>query len=123
MIRNGFSDFDLLLIGIHDDIDEVYDLNYFLHNVPVKNKDWIFKLKMVLRSRAYRTGRLQKLKQLLPKRLDCKDDLVRFIKENSHLSHEELCMICNSATRKNWKKWLFEAQQEKLIAHLSRGWQ
>jgi hypothetical protein len=110
-------------MAVHDEMDDIYDIHQFLINVPPKRRDWDMKLRKLLKSAVFKQGRLYQLKRLVPQKLECKQDLVRFIKENSHLSQQDIGIICSALTKKNWKKWLREAQEEKQIIFLRRGWQ
>jgi hypothetical protein len=123
MNKKRFTEFDMILITVHEEKNALFEVTDFTFDVPPRSREHYTKLKKIIKSAAFKEGMLYNLEKLLPKRMDCKEDLVEFVRDNPHMSHSELCVVCSCLTRKDWKSWLREAQDEKLVTHRRRGWQ
>jgi hypothetical protein len=100
---------------------KTYDLDEFLEHI-YKGKKQHEKIKLIIRSNAFKSGKLKWLYGVLPKKLENKDDLVDFIKSQGFISNNEIKIICSACTRKDWKVWINEAVKNKEIHHSRGGW-
>ena len=112
---------DLQLIALHDLNASNGDLRQFLSKMKQK-KTKEDKLRLIIKSQAFKSGRLDWLYSFLPRQMDCKEDLVEFIKMYGYITRPELFSICKTVTRKNWKKWIRDAVQNKEICDARGGW-
>jgi hypothetical protein len=123
LARNNFKERDIGLLAEHDMTGRTIDIEEVLQNfIWMQGKTPQEKLRLIIKSRAFQSGRLHKITSLVPSKLDCKEDLVDFIKSNPSISHSFICSMCTIYTRKNWKKWLAEASVEGVITRTRRGW-
>ena len=106
--KRGYSMIDLMLIGTHDSIKSIYDLESFVKECF--GVDYVTKLnyKKLMSSNAFKNGRLKKLYEFIPLKIETKIDLIRFIRIRIKIPKEELAVIMNNICSKNWHAWMNE---------------
>ena len=76
----------------------------------------------VIRSNAFKKGKLNSFAGKLPSRLESKNDLISFIKANFGISNDLLRTVCEHYTKKDWESWLIEAHTEKQLSMEEGDW-
>ena len=108
MEKRGYSMIDLMLIGTHDSVKSIYDLESFVKEcfgIAYVTKS---NYRKVLSSNAFKEGRLKKLYEFIPFKIETKAEFVRFIRSRNNIPKAELTVIMNQICNKNWHAWLNE---------------
>ncbi len=122
MEKRGYSMIDLMLIGTHDSIRSIYDLESFVKEcfgVAYVTKANYRKL---LSSNAFRDGRLKRLYEFIPFKIETKAEFVRFIRSRNNILKAELTVIMNQICNKNWHIWLNEMIDKNKIRDKGGSW-
>jgi len=75
-----------------------------------------------LSSNAFKSGRLKRLYEFIPHRIDTKKDFIRFVKSRRRVNKTELSIIMNQICRKNWKEWLNDLIDKNKIQDDGNRW-
>jgi len=119
--KNSYKDTDLTLIALHDLLGKLDLLEMYLEPIyPGKRKGE--KIRLLVKSNAFKSGRLKHIYKHLPQKLEDRDDLIDFIKSQGHMTNVEVKQVCSALTRKDWKKWLDQALETKELRHTRGGW-
>ena len=108
LARQKYSLDDLKLIATHDSLSNVHTVEFFVKECFGTNYVGPQHYKRLLRSVAFKSGRLKRLYEFIPTRIETKNDFIRFIKTRRGISKPELTVIMKSICKKEWQMWLNE---------------
>ncbi|MCP3682879.1 MAG: hypothetical protein GY861_09335 [bacterium] len=118
--KRSYSDYDLQLIATHDSLSDVYSIGFFVKECFGANYVSKAHYKKILSSNAFKSGRLKRLYELIPSKIETKTEFIRFIKSQGSFGKTELSVIMSQICKNNWRKWLNEMiDQNKL--HEAKG--
>lgn len=121
--KKNYSIDDLKLIAMHDYIKNLLDLEYFIRNYFETNYVGPQHYKKLLKSSAFKSGRLKRLYEFVPVRIETKNDFIRFIKMRRRgVSKQELTAIMNSICKKRWHSWINELIDDNKIREDKGRW-
>ncbi len=106
--KRGYSVTDLKVIAIHDCVYSISSLESFIREYFGLNYITPAHYKRILSSNAFKTGRLKRLYEFIPLRIETKIEFVRFIRARRSIPKAELSAIMNQTCNKNWRDWLNE---------------
>ncbi|HIH38782.1 hypothetical protein J4460_03320 [Candidatus Woesearchaeota archaeon] len=112
--KNCYTLNDLNLIATHDTISGIVTLEMFLKETYgdyQRNN-----IRKLLKSRAFRTGKLSRLHDFIPQEITSKNDLLQFIRARKTLPRSEIAEIMRLVGKGDWKGWLEELLAQKKIS-------
>lgn len=121
MVKKGYTELDLELIALNDNLIDTVDIYRFLHQMPIKGFAHV-KLKKIMQTAAYKNKRLTFLEQFIPRKIDSKEELVDYIQTSPQLSYQLLSAILSCVAPNNWRSWVAEASRNGELRRHHRGW-
>lgn len=120
--KRGYSKDDLKIIALHDHMKRIHDLEFFIRNCFGINYAGIVHYRKLLSSNAFKAGRLCRLYEFIPLKIENKVDFLRFIKAKGSISKAELSAVMSSIAKKEWKSWLNELIDSGRIRECKGRW-
>ena len=120
--KRNYSVTDLMLIATHDTVSYIDTIEFFIKECFGVNYASPLHYKKVLSSNAFKTGRLKRLYDFIPHKIQTKNDFIRFLKSRRQISKAEFSVIMNQVCRENWRKWLDELIDKNKIQHHNGRW-
>lgn len=120
--KRGYAMNDLKLIAAHDSIRNVHSLEYFVRECFGLYYVSPLHYKKVLSSNAFKTGRLNRLYEFIPSRIETKEEFVRFIKGRKGIQKSELTVLMSQLCKKNWCSWFYELVEKGNIEENRGRW-
>ncbi len=120
--KRDYSTTDLMLIATHDTVVYVNNLERFIKECFGINYASPPYYKKVLSSNAFKTGRLKKLYDFIPHKIQTKNEFIRFIKSRRQISKPEFSVIMNQVCKENWHRWLDELIDKNKIQQHNGAW-
>lgn len=121
LVKNrNYSVDDLKLIATHDSIKSLHNVEFFVKESYGTNYVSPAYYKKVLSSNAFKSGRLKRLYEFIPHKLETKQEFIRFIRSRKGISRTELTVIMNQICKKDWHQWLNDLLDKNKI-HDDRG--
>ena len=117
--KTGLKLYDLNLIAIHSLARNTRDLHRFLENMT-DNCSTQEKIRKILSSAAFKSGKLPKLYTHLPKKLSSKGDLINYIKSRRCVNNMEMSAIGSHYLGREYIRILKKAEEEGEVK-CSRG--
>jgi hypothetical protein len=105
---SGYTEDDLKFIATHEGMGTINSIDHFVQECFGKNYITFSIYRRLLRSKAFRSGRLTRLYAYLPHSIESKTHLTRFIKLRHGISKIELEAIMPIIGRGPWKTWIDE---------------
>lgn len=106
--NRNYSRNDLKIIAIHDYARHIPSLEFFIREYFGLNYVSPEHYRKILSSNAFKAGRLKRLYEFIPIRIETKTEFVRFIKSKRDIPKAELSAVMNHICNKNWRQWLNE---------------
>ena len=122
MKKRSYSMIDLMLIGTHDSIKNIYDLEFFVKECFGVAYATKANYRKILSSNAFREGRLKRLYEFIPFKIETKAEFIRFIRSRNNIPKAELSVIMNQICDKNWRAWLNELIDMNKIRDKGGSW-
>ena len=122
VINRNYSITDLMLIATHDTISYIHNIEVFVKECFETTYANPLHYKKVLSSNAFKTGRLKRLYEFIPHKIQTKNDFVRFLKSRREISKTELNVIMNQICRESWREWLNELIDKNKIQYRDNRW-
>lgn len=114
--RNNYSKDDLIFIAVDKSLkDEPCSIEDFLEECFDINNLNESHYKKLLSSKAFKTGKLKKLNQIIPLSINTREDILRFIKGYKGISKSELNIIINKLCKRKGHRWVNELLDEDKI--------
>ncbi len=120
--KRGYTMNDLVLIATHDSIRNVYSLESFVRECFGLSYTSPLHYKKVLSSNAFKSGRLKRLYEFIPPRIETKEEFTRFIKGRRDIPKSELTVLMSQLCKKNWRIWLCELVDKGKIVEQGGRW-
>ncbi len=120
--KRGYSTDDLRIIATHDYLKDIPSLEFFIKECFALNYAGPAHYKKLLSSNAFRSGRLKRLYEFVPPKIETKTEFVRFIRARKGIPKSELTAVMNQLCRKNWRNWLNELIDKGRIQEQGNRW-
>jgi len=108
LLKQKYSVDDLKFIAIHDSLGTLYHVEFFVRECFGTNYAGPEHYRKLLKSAAFKSGRLKRIYEFIPARIETQNDFIRFIKMRKGISKSELNVIMNAICKKDWHVWLDE---------------
>ena len=121
MKRDKYNIYDLNLIAVNSLFKKTRSIDDFCC-MMVDTYTPEERIRRILKSNAFKKGKLTSLSTLLPERITTKEELTDFIRSNNRVSHYILKIVCDHFVKNKWRDWLEEAQQERKVERIHGEW-
>lgn len=119
--KNKYALNDLKFIATHDTMSDIHNLEHYIKECFGTNYASPKHYKILLASNAFRSGRLRRLYQFIPVRIETKNAFIRFMRTKRGITTAELNAIMSVIGNKKWQSWLDELEDDnKLTNHDGR---
>ena len=106
--KRNFSMNDLKIIAVHDTARNIPSLEFFIRECFGLSYVSSSHYRKVLSSNAFRAGRLKRLYEFIPIRIETKSEFIRFIRSKRDIPKAELSAVMNYICSNDWRQWLNE---------------
>ena len=120
--KRGYSMDDLKIIATHDYIRSIPSLEFFIRECFALNYVSPAHYKKLLSSNAFKAGRLKRLYEFIPLKIETKTEFMRFIRAKRGIPKSELTAVMNHLCKKNWRDWLNELIDKGKIQEQMSRW-
>jgi len=120
--KRSYSINDLKIIATHDYIKHIENLEFFVKECFGLNYVTPAHYKKILSSNAFKAGRLKRLYEFIPLRIETKIEFMRFVRTKRGIPKTELSAIMSYICRNNWKEWLNELIDKGKIQEQGSKW-
>jgi len=119
--KRHYTEHDLKLIAAHDTMRKMRDFETFICHCFGSKYVSPLHYQKVLRSNAFKSGRLTRLYDFVPNRIDTRKEFIRFLKSRRGINKTECEVIMRSIACRNWRNWLEDLIDKRRLVEDHKG--